>query len=191
MSTGPSKEDLELYWQNSRQYFDELARHYQTADPEYYRKYIKPYYDNPFRSAYTAPGQTKSTGGGAKFLVLMIAVAVLGIAGAGVFFLVSQGDSVSKKIEQFSGNDEETTKRELKGKDSEKQEGTTLVEPEEEPSMEKLSDDDLYIRGAKYISEKKYDEAVFELRKIKPGSKRYKEAQQLIESVKYLKKFDK
>lgn len=191
MSTGPSKEDLELYWQNSRQYFDELARHYQTADPEYYRTYIKPYYDNPFRSAYTAPGQTKSTGGGAKFLVLMIAVAVLGIAGAGVFFLVSQGDSVSKKIEQFSGNDEETTKRELKGKDSEKQEGTTLVEPEEEPSMEKLSDDDLYIRGAKYISEKKYDEAVFELRKIKPGSKRYKEAQQLIESVKYLKKFDK
>lgn len=191
MSTGPSKEDLELYWQNSRQYFDELARHYQTADPEYYRKYIKPYYDNPFRSAYTAPGQTKSTGGGAKFLVLMIAVAVLGIAGAGVFFLVSQGDSVSQKIEQFSGNDEETTKRELKGKDSEKQEGTTLVEPEEEPSMEKLSDDDLYIRGAKYISEKKYDEAVFELRKIKSGSKRYKEAQQLIESVKYLKKFDK
>ncbi len=191
MSTGPSKEDLELYWQNSRQYFDELARHYQTADPEYYRKYIKPYYDNPFRSAYTAPGQTKSTGGGAKFLVLMIAVAVLGIAGAGVFFLVSQGDSVSQKIEQFSGNDEETTKRELKGKDSEKQEGTTLVEPEEEPSMEKLSDDDLYIRGAKYISEKKYDEAVFELRKIKSGSKRYKEAQQLIESVKYLKKFNK
>lgn len=191
MSTGPSKQDLVMYWQNSRQYFDELAKHYQTADPEYYRQYIKPFYDNPFRSAYTAPGQTKSTGSGVRFLVAMVAVAVMGIAGAAVFLFISQGDSITKKMEEISTPDEKVTKRELGGKDSGEKEGTTAVEPEEESANEELSDDDLYIRGAKYISEKKYDEAVFELRKIKPGSKRYKEAQQLIESVKYLKKFNK
>lgn len=190
MSTGPSKQELEMYWQNSRQYFDELAKHYQAADPEYYRQYIKPFYDNPFRSTYTAPGQTKTTGGGGRFLVLMVAVAVMGIAGAAVFFLISKGDSVSKKIEEITGPTEQTTQRETRG--TEKKESVTdPVEPEEESPSEELSDDDLYIRGAKYISEKKYDKAVFELRKIKPGSKRYKEAQQLIESVKYLKKFDK
>ena len=188
MSTGPSKEDLEQYWQNSRQYFDELARHYQTADPEYYRKFIKPFYDNPFRSTYTAPGQTKYSGGGARFLVLMIAVAVMGIAGAGVYFFLSAGDPISKKLEQFTEPDEKMTQRELKAPENKK---VDPVEPKEETPAEELSDDDLFILGAKHISEKKYDEAVFELRKIKPGSKRYKEAQQLIESVKYLKKFDK
>ena len=191
MATGPSKQELEMYWKNSRQYFDELAKHYQAADPEYYRQYIKPFYDNPFSATYTASGQRNSTGGGAKILILIIALGVLGVAGAAVFLFMSKSDSITKKIEEITTPDEKVTQRELKGTGSDKQNDNTTVEPEVEPSSGDLSDDDLIILGAKHISDKKYDQAVLELRKIKPGSKRYKEAQQLIESVKYLKKFDK
>jgi len=192
MSTGPSKQELEMYWKNSRQYFDELAKHYQSADPEYYRLNIKPFYDNPFSSTYNASGQSRSNGGGAKFVLVAIAFAVLAIVGAGAFFFISQGDSVSKRIEEITSPSEQVPQRELKSPEPTNENSTNPVEPEDETTgTEELSDDDIFILGAKHISEKKYDKAVYELQKIKPGSKKYKEAQQLIESVKYLKKFDK
>ncbi len=192
MSTGPSKQELEMYWKNSRQYFDELAKHYQAADPEYYRLNIKPFYDNPFSSTYNAAGQSKSTGGGAKFVLVAIAFAVLAILGAAAFFFISKGDSVSKRIEEITSPTEQGPQRELKAPERNNENGTNPVEPKDEtPENEELSDDDIFILGAKHISEKKYDKAVYELQKIKPGSKKYKEAQQLIESVKYLKKFNK
>ena len=51
--------------------------------------------------------------------------------------------------------------------------------------------DDDFILGSKYISEKDYDKAEEHLKKIKPGSKNYEQAQQLLESIKYLRKYDK
>ncbi len=181
MSNGPSKEDLEFYWQNSRQYFDELAEHYQQADPEYYRTYIKPFYDNPFRS--TGKKNPTSVKSGAKFIV--IAVLFLVAAGAGaVFFLISKStDTVEKKFEEKINK--------MVNPPEEKKSEEKVNETANEEDTKDLSDEDKYIIGAKYISEKKYDKAVYYLKRIPPTSKRYEEAQQLIKSVKYLKKYNK
>lgn len=185
MSNGPSKEDLELYWNNSRQYFDELAKHYQQADPEYYRKFIKPYYDNPFRSSGSQYQGTRRSGGGAKIMVLAVFMfLVIGGAGAALFFITSGSEHVEKKID-------EKINEMVSSPDKDKKSIETVEEPVKEEDPEGLSDEDKYILGAKLIAEKKYDKAVFYLKQIPPGSKRYKEAQQLIESVKYLKKYGK
>lgn len=96
MSNGPSKEDLELYWQNSRQYFDELARHYQQADPEYYRKNIKPFYDNPFRSS----GSGSSSKSGSKIIVVAVLMFLLIAGAAGIFFFLSFPESTPKKTDE-------------------------------------------------------------------------------------------
>ena len=186
MTGGPSKQELEMYWQNSRQYFDELAKHYQTADPDYYREFIKPFYDNPFRSAGT--NQTgKSSGSGKAVIAAIFLFLIIGIAGAAVFLFFSNSDSVTKKVEEITGTKETTEKPSINEKENIKDES----EPEAENNNEELSGEDNYIIGAKYISEKKYDKAAWHLKQIKKGDKRYKEAQQLLESIKYLKKYDK
>jgi hypothetical protein len=46
MPSGPSKQELEMYWKDSRQYFDELARYYKESDKAYYDEYIAPFYSN-------------------------------------------------------------------------------------------------------------------------------------------------
>lgn len=190
MTNGPSKQDLESYWQNSRQYFDELAKYYQTADPEYYRQYMKPYYDNPFRSA-SSSGTGKSGGGGKIIFVALFMFFLIGLLSAGVFFFIGKSGSVKEKIEEITSDKKVTEQKTITKEKTTTTETTepTEVEPDSDPSL--LSAEDNYIIGAKYIGEKKYDKAVWHLKQIKPGDKRYKDAQQLIESIKYLKKYDK
>jgi len=186
MTGGPSKQELEMYWQNSRQYFDELAKHYQTADPEYYKEYIKPFYDNPFRSVGQA--QTGKSSGGSKAIVFAVFLLLfIGVLGAAIFIFFSSSDSITKKVEEITGEKEVTKDPIISEPDNTKNETT----PEEELPEGELSGEDNYIIGAKYIAEKKYDKAAWHLKQIKKGDKRYKEAQQLLESIKYLKKYDK
>lgn len=195
MATGPSKEDLETYWQSSRQYFDELARHYQTADPEYYREFIKPFYDNPFRSV--SSGQQGKSGGGGKIMVIAVFLLVLiGALSAGLFFILGSSESVKEKVEELTSDKEVTEQKTTKEKKITREETGITEEPSETEettgdNTEELSGEDNYIIGAKYIAEKKYDKAAWHLKQIKKGDKRYKEAQQLLESIKYLKRFNK
>ncbi len=188
MTNGPSKQDLESYWQNSRQYFDELAKYYQTADPEYYRQYIKPFYDNPFRSV--GSGSQGKGGGGKIIFIAVFMFLLIGLGSAGVFLFMGKSGSVKEKIEELTA-DKRDTEQKTVTKENTNTETTepTEVEPDSDPSL--LSDEDNYIIGAKYIGEKKYDKAAWHLKQIKPGDKRYKEAQQLLESIKYLKKYNK
>ncbi|MEO8514006.1 MAG: hypothetical protein ABI543_10630 [Ignavibacteria bacterium] len=190
MANGPSKQDLEMYWQSSRQYFDELAQYYKTADPAYYKEFIEPFYSNPFRSSYNQSG-TKSSGGGGKFVIIIFALLLLlGVGGASIFLFMSS-DSITKKIENL-GSDRKTTENTRTTEKETTEEKT--IEPSEEVEPDdpsELSGEDNFIIGAKYIGEKKYDKAAYHLNRIKPGDKRYKEAQQLLESIKFLKKYDK
>lgn len=196
MATGPSKEDLETYWQSSRQYFDELARHYQTADPEYYKEFIKPFYDNPFRSVGSSR-QGKSGSGSAKVMVIAVFLLVLiGALSAGLFFIMGSSESVKEKVEELTSDKDVTEQKTTKEKKITRYETGTTEEPpgpdnNTEGSTEELSGEDNFIIGAKYLAEKKYDKAAWHLKQIKKGDKRYKEAQQLLESIKYLKKYDK
>jgi hypothetical protein len=67
MSSGPSREELLNYWKTSRAYFDELARHYKTSDPDYYKSHIEPFYTNPLYSA-----GNKSSGFSNRIIITII-----------------------------------------------------------------------------------------------------------------------
>jgi hypothetical protein len=98
MTDKPSKEQLEIYFRNSRKYFDSLAEHYKKTDPEYYNKVMKPVmYKNYFN---------QSSGGskpGRPVMVFAIAVLLL-IAGAAaaVFFAVSESGDINTVQESQS-----------------------------------------------------------------------------------------
>ncbi len=194
MATGPSKEDLETYWQSSRQYFDELARHYQTADPEYYKEFIKPFYDNPFRSV--SSGRQGKSGGGKVIVVAVFLLVFIGALSAGLFLYLGSSESINEKVEELTSDKNVTEQKTTKEKKITREETGITEEPTETEettgeNTEELSGEDNYIIGAKYIAEKKYDKAAWHLKQIKKGDKRYKEAQQLLESIKYLKRFNK
>lgn len=192
MANGPSKEDLEMYWQNSRQYFDELANHYRQADPDYYNKFIKPFYDNPFRTAgsqYNSANRTSGGGGAKVIIVAFVMLAVIGIAGAAIFFLLySSGPDVKEKFEKISG---EEKNGEEKTVTKENTNGVDPVEPAPEENPGDLSDQDKLILGAQYIGQEKYDKAAYYLKQIPPESKHYKDAQQMLKSIQLIKKTKK
>lgn len=194
MASGPSKQELEMYWQNSRPYFDELARHYQQADPQYYKEYIEPFYTNPFRGTYQAK---QSRGGAGKAIIVMVAILVLGIAGAASFmiFYLGSDDTSSKELEKIikdidpekktvekeTSTEKETTKND-KDKQSDKE---TSNDPDER------SDQDHFIEASKQIAEKDYDKAEYHLKKVKKGSEYYEQAQQLLKNMKFLRQYNK
>jgi len=169
MTNGPSKEDLENYWNTSRQYFDELAKYYQTADPEYYRKFIAPFYSSPLYSV--SSGKSGSSGVKAV-LVSVFAFILITIAAFAIFYVV--------KNKPENTDYKETTKNPTEETKSTQREKQDIGLP-----------DDDFIKGSKYIAEKDYDKAEEHLKKIKPGGRNYKEAQQLLKSIKYLRKYDK
>ena len=45
--------------------------------------------------------------------------------------------------------------------------------------------------GSKKIGDKDYDKAEYHLKQVKPGSTYYEQSKQLLESIKYLRKYDK
>src|SRR5438552_241796 len=82
---GPTKEELENYWTNSRQYFDELAKYYKESDSEYYNKYIAPFYNNPFRRQ-----SPSNSSGSAKPVIAGVLIAIMAAGGIASFLLFSQ-----------------------------------------------------------------------------------------------------
>jgi hypothetical protein len=188
MAGGPSKEDLQMYWQNSRQYFDELANHYRQADPEYYRTYIQPFYNNPFANV---PSSKRSGSGGAKLAIVAVALMIL-IAGAGaVFFLVLRSESLTEndKIEKKQSTDEPRVRE--KAPSNEKDNRESIVPSEEEEDPDGMTSDDHFIVGSKKIAEKDYDQAEYHLKKVKPGTTYYKQSKELLKNMNLLRKYDK
>jgi hypothetical protein len=186
MAAGPSKEELEMYWQNSRQYFDELAKHYQQADPAYYKEFIQPFYSNPFRSQGGSQPQSFSDGiydtslpkkksGGARIAALG-AMAVLAAAGAAVYLIMGNtGEEIPmKKLEN--------TRQEVAADTSgvPKVEEPKLIEQGQESSPD-------FIMGEKLYKEKNYDMAEKMLRRVPRSSKDYGKAINLLRKIANIK----
>lgn len=194
MATGPSKQELEMYWQNSRQYFDELAKHYKQADPQYYKEYIEPFYSNPFRGTYESK---QSRGGAGKAIIVIVALLVLGIAGAASFmiFYLGNDDTGSKELEKIIKDidsekktvDKETTTE----KESTDNNDVNKKPTENETDPDERSDQDHFIEASKKISEKDYDKAEYHLKKVKKGSEYYEQAQQMLKNMKFLRQYNK
>src|SRR4030095_4585102 len=132
MASGPSKEDLKMYWETSRPYFDELANYYKTADPQYYNEYIAPFYSNLL---YSVASPKKGSRGGASIAVVFIAIFGLLIAGiaAALVFLLADGESDSDKEEKTPPKIERKTENQQKIQQKNK-DSITAPQPEEPPT---------------------------------------------------------
>lgn len=92
-SIGPTKEELRDYFQNNRQYFDELAKYYRESDPEFYKANIAPFYSNPLLAAGTGKSSK-----GCLTITLSIAILIIGLVAGLVFFILQQDESEDKQI---------------------------------------------------------------------------------------------
>jgi hypothetical protein len=194
MASGPSKQELEMYWNNSRQYFDELAKHYQETDPEYYKKHILPFYNNPFQNTYSAQNKTSGSRAAVMF-VLITFIGVMGIGAAAAFFMLRDSstefiEEQTKKVEEsIIGKDlKEFETIEKDSKENTKDSKETVIDEED---SEGLNSDDHFIVGSKKIAEKDYDKAEYHLKKVKKGTQYYEQSQQLLKNMKYLRRFAK
>jgi hypothetical protein len=185
MASGPSKQELEMYWQSSRQYFDELAVYYKQADPEYYKTNILPFYNNPLSSAANSGG-TGSSGAAKLVVIAVIFVFILALGGVGFFLLLNENSS--KENDKQNDPVKKEKRIESKEKDETKTPGNDDSEKGDETS---LSSDDHFMIGSKKIGDKDYDKAEYHLKQVKPGSTYYEQSKQLLESIKYLRKYDK
>lgn len=150
---GPTREELADYFKNNRKYFDELARHYKISDPEYYDKYIAPFYSVPFVSS------TVYRRGRPVVAVFAAGIAVL-IAGIVMFFLMSQ-NSIIEDVE----TDEEEIESEI--------ETDNINPPDSSGILNELSN---YDRGIMYFQLGEYDKAEKYLEQVPKDSKFYKDA---------------
>jgi len=165
---GPPKEELQRYWVSNREHFDSLAKYYKEKDRKYYDEFIAPFYSN---QPVTSIVKTNKR---ASLIVIISAVMVVVIAGAGilVFFMLSnQVNKVEQNVIKVESNDSVDVKNN---------------------ENDKVYDyDSHYIQGLMCLSKKEYDEAEFHLKLVPKDDPDYKSAQQVLESIKYLKKYDK
>ena len=156
---GPSKEELENYFKNSRQYFDELAKYYLESDREYYDKYIAPFYNNPFRRSGTQ-------GSGGSMLILAIAMFLVIAAGAAVFLLVS-----TKSDKEVI---EETQKSYQKKADA-------------TDSIKVKDTNEYYEKGAAYFDNEDYENAEKYLKLVPRKDKNYSDAVRKLKKIAEMK----
>ena len=173
MASGPSKQELEMYWQSSRQYFDELAEHYKKNDPAYYNEFIQPFYSNPFRTG----GETSSgkrSGCAGRSILLSAVMMFIAVGGAAVFFLINESDdrSSDKKKDTEYRRD---TKEEMITKDS-----ISGVEPVEETEPETSIH---YRRGLKLFEQKEYKASERYLKRVPSNDPNYKDAQRMLKII--------
>ncbi|RPI13997.1 MAG: hypothetical protein EHM58_17375 [Ignavibacteriae bacterium] len=162
--TGPSKEELENYFRNSRQYFDELAKYYQQSDPEYYNEFIAPFYNNPFRMA--SAGRSGSAARGIVLIGIMIALIA---AGAAAFFIVSETETDS---------DEPVTKKTER-----------VISKRDNASVDTTSIEhgDIYEKAMNYYYEKDYENAEKYFKLVPRSNKNYPDAVRKLKRIKEMK----
>jgi len=173
MTTGPSKEELQDYWNNNRQYFDELAKYYLESDREYYTKFIAPFYSNPFKRSSPPAG-----GGAGKFLIVIAAFFGVIAAGAVAFMVLMNGspddEVVHKKV--MGPNADPTIKPAVIADKPD----TTANIPPAPPSPD-------YDKGLKYLHNKDYDNAEKYFKQVPKGDKNYVQALKKLAEIKIIR----
>jgi len=183
MASGPSKQELEMYWQSSRQYFDELAEHYKQNDPEYYKEFILPFYSNPFRTG-SGSASGKKSGCGARTIIAIALMLFIAGLGAAIFFLMYEQENSSTDKKKDSEYRRETeTKQETIITDS-----ISGIAPVEETDPETSIH---YRRGLKLFEQKEYKLAERYLKRVPQNDPNYEDAQRLLKIIDALDKQDK
>jgi hypothetical protein len=190
MPSGPSKQDLEMYWQSSRQYFDELANYYKQSDPAYYKEYILPFYSNPFRSGLgSASGGSKPRT--AAMIFALAGFLVIAALGAGVFLLM-QDDTGRDSTER--DKKEVTRSNESPGVVKDTHDFTPVAPPEitsPVPEVEPREQSIHYSRGLDLYRRKEYSLAEKYLKYVPESDPNYEDAGRMLKEIKDLKSGDK
>lgn len=181
MASGPSKQELEMYWESSRQYFDELAEHYRKNDPAYYKEYIQPFYSNPFRTGASGSASGKKSGCGPKaVLAVSLMLVIAGLAAAVFLLMVGSDDrTIDKKKDSQYNRDTITGIEPPPAPDK--------IEPQEEVNPETSIH---YRRGVKLFEQKEYRLAGRYLRNVPKNDPNYEDAQRLLKIIETIEKKD-
>ncbi len=169
----PSKDQLDFYFRTSRKYFDELAKEYQTKDPEFYKEHIASYYNNPFKSA-----------SGKKAAPVVILGIVLAVAGGGAAFFLTNTQSTTKKstrTEEMARHEQSTTTENTSKATKEK---VSITEPYvnyDSIAVSLLKTD--FEKGAYYYGKKDYDAAEEYLNKIGKKDEDYYVARDVLKKI--------
>ena len=162
MQNGPSIEELQNYWNNSRQYFDELANYYRQSDIEYYNQYIAPFYNNPFHTS----ARKNNTAAPRIIFAFAIMLLIAGI-GVGAFFFTYNS---KQKTPQW----EKEVTRPYK-KDSAV---TSLGD-----SLAVITESSDYKTGLTYFHAKDYDNAEKYFKMVPKTDRNYRSAQKYIKEI--------
>jgi len=168
MASGPSKEELQHYFQNNRQYFDSLAKYYIETDREYYNKFIAPFYSS-FRPQKSSP----------KLIIsIMLFISIMG--GAALVYLVMDSDKPVKK---------ETTGRnhEIINQDIIIDTIKPLVEKTDSSSVVTSNDSEDYEKGMKYYHKADFSNAEKYFKLVPKNNKKYVEAQKKLYELQFIK----
>ena len=168
MASGPSKEELQYYYQNNRQYFDSLAKYYADTDREYYNKFIAPFYST-FRP---------QKGSARSVIAVMLFILIMGAA-AGVFFMVK---SDKPQIKENIQRNRELIEPNIKI--------DTVKPPVEivDSSSEIVSDEsEDYEKGMKYYHKLDYANAEKYFNRVPENNRKYKDAQKKLFELKFIK----
>lgn len=175
---GPSKEELEKYFKSNRKYFDELARNYKVSDPDYYNKFIAPFYGQG-TSGINAPNRR-------IFLTAGLA-ALVGIGAFMMIFFVKQneeaapiitGDKIEKLTEELSTGIDTMT-----GKSGEME--------KKSDTLDRIKKNYNFNHGKFLFKLRKYDEAEEFLRKVPKGHPDYEQAEFMLKEIKKERKTKK
>lgn len=170
MASGPSKEELQHYFQNNRQYFDSLAKYYIETDRKYYNKFIAPFYSS-FR-----PQKSSS-----KLIIsIMLFISIMG--GAALVYLVMDSDKPVKK--ETTGRNHEIINPDIII--------DTVKPPVETPKTDSTTnivsvESEDYEKGMKYYHKADFSNAEKYFKLVPKNNKKYIEAQKKLYELQFIK----
>jgi hypothetical protein len=168
--SGPSREELEKYFKNSRPYFDELAKHYYETDREYYDKFIAPFYSS-FGSLVTGG----KSGGKAALSLSIVALLALLAAGFAVFLILDRPEDTVKEYKKT-----EDIREDGKNDKSSKENAADTVFTKEG----KLTD---YEKGMQFFNQEDYDGAERYFRRVRKDDSDYDNAQEKLREIRKIR----
>ncbi|MCE1165521.1 MAG: hypothetical protein LWX07_08995 [Bacteroidetes bacterium] len=154
---GPSRENLEKYYLHNRPYFDSLAEKYKNEDPEYYKEYIAPFYENPLKkSASNLKGCL--TAHFIHFIVITVISVILSTAG--LFFTKNKNGGKNERILEVTPDSIKTMFK-------------IPVQSDNTININKLTH---YQQGMIYFSAEEYELAEFHFLLVKDNDPAYNES---------------
>jgi hypothetical protein len=180
MINGPSKEVLAEYFKNNRLYFDSLAREYKNSDPEYYNKFIAPFYNNPFHASTEKRYYNKSnaTPGKRNSVPLAVFLMSVSIVIAGVVLFMTTNRAVNLKTSESGKDADVKTEKAKQENASRKVSPSTILDTLS--SIQKL---DYFQKGMAYYGAGDYDKAEAYFLQVPRDNIMYDEARKKLSEI--------